>query len=104
MNSKVYKPIQYEITDITDLQNITYLGQAVTIFITGTWLVEVNGLTYMPGDQEIRLAPPNVQGTEYSFKPQIKFLKDMKDHPSVKNNPRIRKQGKFILIEILELY
>jgi hypothetical protein len=103
MKDKIYKPNQYEISDITDLINISYLGQAITIFITGTWLVQVNGLIYMPGDQEIRQAPTNVLDAQYRFKPQIKFLQDMKDHPSVKNNPRIRKQGKFILIEILEL-
>ena len=100
---KVYKPIEYEITDISDLQNISYLGQAMTIFITGTWLVRIDGLHYMPSDQEIRSAPANVPDAQYRFKPQIQFVQDMKDHPSVKNNPRIRKQGKFILIQIMEL-
>jgi hypothetical protein len=100
---KVYKPVKYEITDISDLANMVYTGQAVTIFITGTWLVEIDGLNYMPCDQEYRQAPANIENAEYRFKPQIKFLQDMADHPSVKNNPRIRKHGKFILIEILEL-
>lgn len=89
--TKGYTPTFHEVMENTTGQ--TFTGKIITFIVTGTWLVQIGNIKFMPGDNY----PLDFQGVdgEISFAPDIKFVEDVSNHPSVLGNKRL-KTGKFI--------
>ena len=96
MNKK-YTPVPHEIMENTT--GLTFTGKFITFIITGTWLVQIGNVSFMPGD----VYPWDLQGAdgEISFAPDIKFIEDVGNDPSVLSNKRL-KAGKFIEVITLK--
>ena len=98
MNKQLYTPVPHEIMGDSTGQEFT--GKFVTFIVTGTWLVKIGNLTFMPGD----VFPYDLQGADGQIllKPEIRFLEDLSEDPSVLNNKRLKK-GKFIEVITLKM-
>ena len=98
MPNERYTPVNHEIMADTTGQSFT--GKFVTFIITGTWLVGIGNLKFMPGD----VYPYDLQGAdgEITVKPDIKFIEDVSQDPSVLGNRRL-KAGKFIEVITLKM-
>jgi hypothetical protein len=96
--NKQYTPDYKEIN--ANSTGETFIGKVITFVITGTWLVKINDMLFMPGD----ILPFDLQGAEGDIKmtPEISFVQDLSADPSVVNNKRL-KQGKFIKVIVLKL-
>ena len=79
---------------------VEFIGKFVTFIVTGTWLVSIGNLKFMPGD----VFPFDLQGAdgEIVLYPDIKFLEDLSSDPSVSDNKRL-KPGKFIEVIVLKM-
>jgi hypothetical protein len=96
--SKLYTPFHDEIKE--NQTGTAYVGKFITFVVTGTWLVSIGNLKFMPGD----VYPYDLQGADgqISFTPEINFLEDVSNDPSVLSNRRV-KQGKFIEVIVLKM-
>ena len=93
-----YRPVRFDI--FNDQSNCLYIGKYIAFVVVGTWSVEIDGLTYLPGDSLRR----DLQGEagEIELQPQIKFVEDLTADPSVSTNKRL-KQGKHLYFECLKI-
>jgi hypothetical protein len=100
MNQKQpkYVPTQHEVTKDTSSQQ--FVGKYIVFNITGTWMVKIDNLIYLPGD----IVHRELQGEvgELLYQPVISFKEDMTTDPAVQANKRLI-PGQRILVEFLKL-
>lgn len=95
MNNLTYKPSNIVIQN--DEANREFIGTALTFYVTGTWLVEIDGLRILPGGS----LNESLEDQNIKHNYQIKFLLDLSSHAICTNNPSLR-AGKHLIARILK--